>query len=202
MVADALKILVYHHHIHEILRIVAACLQPAYQVAADVAEKIVHHIIVLQHLVGQLHILVAKGLQAHVHHVADRVGNLLEIHLVSRLLDIAHGNNLRNLAGLDADALHIRHHLQCRRNSAQIPGHRLLLHQELQADILNAALLLADLAHHVIDGLGTLNITIQQGIHRQLDSLLTEAAHIDHLILQQIKLLVEICSHQPNLPVI
>ena len=55
-------------------------------------------------------------------------------------------DDLRDILRLIADALHIGNHFQRGGDLPQIPRHRLLLQQQLQAQVLDFPLLLVDLA--------------------------------------------------------
>ena len=110
-------------------------------------------------------------------------------------------DDLRDVLGLIADALHVRDHLQRRRNLAQIARDRLLLQQELEAQRLDVALLLVDLGIERRDLLCQLRICLCEGLGRERDHFLAQCAHLDHLLIQERELFIKPASHQPNLPV-
>ena len=111
------------------------------------------------------------------------------------------GDDLGDVLGLVADALHVGDHLQGGGDLAQIPGHRLLLQKQLQAQRLDGALLLVDLRVQGAHLGGQGGVSLRQGLGGQGDDLLAQGAHLDELPVQQRQLLVKLSSHYPNLPV-
>ena len=110
-------------------------------------------------------------------------------------------DDLRDVLRLIADALHVRDHLQRRRDLAQVARDRLLLEQELETQRLNIALLLVDLRVERPDLLRQLRIRLRERLGRERDDLLAQRAHLDHLPVQERELFIKPASHQPNLPV-
>ena len=100
-----------------------------------------------------------------------------------------------------ADALHIRDHLHGRGNGPQVPGHGLLLNEQLEADVLDFLLLLVDVFVLGHDPLGGFHILVQEGVGGILNGGLDHRAHVGHFLPQQPQLGIELDSHQPNLPV-
>ena len=99
------------------------------------------------------------------------------------------------------DALHIRYHFQGSGDGSQIPGHRLLLNQQLEADVFDFLLLLVYQLVFRHNPAGGFRVLAQQGLHRVLDVLLNQIAHVGHFHTQLAQLFIKFCSHQPNLPV-
>ena len=102
---------------------------------------------------------------------------LFDIRLVSH-----QNRHLRNITGMVTDSLHICNHFQCRRNNAQISGHRLLLQEQLQAEILNRLFLMVNILIIVDNFFCLVHILCDQGGNSLLDCLLDHAAHLDHFI--------------------
>ena len=111
------------------------------------------------------------------------------------------GDDLGDVLGLVADALHVGDHFQGGGDLAQVPGHRLLLQKQLQAQRLDGALLLVDLRVQGAHLGGQGGVSLRQGLGGQGDDLLAQGAHLDELPVQQRQLLVKLSSHYPNLPV-
>ena len=99
-------------------------------------------------------------------------------------------------------AFHVCNHLECRRDGAQISCDRLPLYEELKADIFYLFLLFV---HRLIichDLPRKLRVLLKESPYRLAYSLLDHVAHLYHLTVERLKLLVKSCPHQPNLPVI
>ena len=111
------------------------------------------------------------------------------------------GDDLGDVLGLVADALHVGDHFQGGGDLPQIPCHRLLLQKQLQAQGLDGALLLVDLGVQGGHPGGQGGVSLHQSLGGQGDDLLAQGTHFDELPVQQRQLLVKLSSHYPNLPV-
>ena len=115
------------------------------------------------------------------------------------VLQIQH--DLGNIVGLIADALHIRDHLQRRGDTPQVTGHRLLVQQQPQAQVLNVPLLPVDIPIQRRHLLCQRLVPGGQGAGGQRDHPLAQRAHLDQLPVQLCQLFIKTASHYPNLPV-
>ena len=111
------------------------------------------------------------------------------------------GDQLRDVIGLVADALHVGDHLQRGGDLPQVAGHRLLVQQKAQAQVLNVPLLAVDVTLQPRHLSGQGRVALRQGLGRHGDGLLTQSAHLDQLPVELGQLLVKLASHHPNLPV-
>ena len=109
--------------------------------------------------------------------------------------------DLGDVVGLIADAFHVRNHLQGRGDAAQVAGHRLLMQQQPQTQVLDVSLLPVDLPIQRRHLLGQRLIPCGQGLGGQRDHALAQRAHLDQLPMQLGQLLIKAAPHQPNLPV-
>lgn len=109
--------------------------------------------------------------------------------------------DLGNIVGLVADTLHVRDHLQGSGDLPQVAGHRLLLKQEPQAEVLDVALLAVDLVVQGRDLLRQGGIAVGEGLRGQSDDLLAQGTHLDELAVELGQLFIELTTHYPNLPV-
>lgn len=109
--------------------------------------------------------------------------------------------DLSDVCGLVADALHVRDHLQGGGDGAQIPGHRLLLEQQLHTQAFDVPLLLVDVPLRGQHGLPQAGIAVQQGLGRAGDDLLAQGTHGDKFYVEPLQLCFKFDSHYPNLPV-
>ena len=135
------------------------------------------------------------------HHGDGGPGHLAENVVMLGGAALQEGDDLGDVLGLVADALHVGDHFQGGGDLAQVPGHRLLLQQQLQAQGLDGALLLVDLRVQGAHLGGQGGVSLRQGLGSQGDDLLAQGAHFDELPVQQRQLLVKLSSHYPNLPV-
>ena len=108
---------------------------------------------------------------------------------------MGHGDNLGDVGRLDADALHVRDHLEGGGNRPQIPGHRLLLKQQLQTEPLHVPFLVGDLGCQLRQLGRQLHAACQQGLGRQGDGIFAQCAHDGELMIQLLQLFVESASH-------
>ena len=201
MVADALEILGDHQQVQGIL--------PVAGVGGDAADEGVLHLLEIgvHGVVGGKHRLCFYCIMFYVcvntfcHHRDGCPGHLAQNIVVLGGAAPEEGDDLGDVLGLVADALHIRDHFQGGGDLAQVPGHRLLLQKQLQAQGLDGALLLVDLRVQGAHLGGQGGVSLRQGLGGQGDDLLAQGAHLDELPVQQRQLLVKLSSHYPNLPV-
>ena len=103
---------------------------------------------------------------------------------------------------LIAYPLHIRYHFKCRRYFPEILCHRLLFKQQLHTKTLYFAFLFVYFRVNRKNLFGQSRIVFGQRSYGKRYCLLAHTAHCNQLVVQIFKLLVEMCSHYPNLPVI
>ena len=84
---------------------------------------------------------------------------------------------------------------------AQVARDRLLLKQQLEAEVFDVALLPVDLAVERRDPRGKTLVVFGQRTAGERDDLLAQRTHFDHFVIELRELLVKFVSHQPNLPV-
>ena len=104
-------------------------------------------------------------------------------------------DDLGDVLGLVADALHVGDHLQRGGDLPEIPGHRLLLEQQFQALGLDLPLLLVDLPVQGSDLFCQGAVPRQDGLGGEGDDLLAEGSHLDESPVQQRELLVKAAAH-------
>ena len=76
----------------------------------DGVEVIVHHIIIFYHISAQFSILFYKRIDTIRDHMNHGGSHFPDGQSLGDFADVAHCNNLSDIAGLSADALGIRHH--------------------------------------------------------------------------------------------
>ena len=76
---------------------------------------------------------------------------------------------------------------------------KLLLQQQLQAEVLHLPLLLVDLPLRLPGGACQVLVTLHQGLGRGRDGILTQGAHLDHFHVQPLQLLAKSVSHLTSL---
>ena len=201
MVPDTFKILRNHQKVKTNFTIFRIFPQHGRQFCLYPGKQGVHLVVIGHDGPGQVYIAADKGRHGVRDHTAGGRGHFRDVALALGLGigDVAQGfGNIRRLV---ADALHIGDHLQGRRDHPQIPGHRLLLQQQLHAQALNIPLLLVDPDLQGADFLGFGRAVPGQGVGHQADGLLTQSAHGDQFHMKLIQLLIKSCPHYPNLPV-
>ena len=99
-------------------------------------------------------------------------------------------DDLGDIFGLIADALHIRDHFQGCGDLPQVARDRLLLEQQLEAEGFDIPLLLVDLRVQRRDLLREAHVSVRHRLGGQCDDLFTARAHFDQFSVQQRKLLV------------
>ena len=107
-------------------------------------------------------------------------------------------DNVCDICRLVADTLHIRHHFQGRGNPAEIPGHRLLMENQLHTKTLDVTLLTVDDGVILHNFLCQLQIAVCQSFCSIGNGLFAQTAHSDHLCMQLGKLLLIKISHSIN----
>ena len=105
------------------------------------------------------------------------------------------GDDLRDVRGLIADALHVGDHLERGGDLPQIAGDGLLLQKQLQAQGLDRALLLVRLLLELPHGGRERHILLLQGLCGQADGLRAGCAHLGQLLVEGGELLVKFTSH-------
>ena len=103
--------------------------------------------------------------------------------------------------GLISNALHVGYHFKGGGNGPEVPGHRLLLEQQLQAQVLNGPLHFIDFAVVCYSSLRHCLIAFGGCIHRRGNGRFTQVPHGDQIGVQLFQLLVKAVAHHPNLPV-
>ena len=109
--------------------------------------------------------------------------------------------NLRNVRSLIPNAFHVGDHFQGGGDGPQIPGHRLLLQKQLQAQMLNGPLHFINFAVVCYGGLCHVPVALGGRIHCCSDRSLAQAPHGNEIRVQLFQLLVKAIAHHPNLPV-
>ena len=171
------------------------------QPALDLVEGVVHNVVLGDDRLCQHCITLNVGVNTFRDHMDGRERHFAQQIVVFRRTAGEILDDLRDVLGLIADALHVRDHLQRRRDLAQVARDRLLLEQELEAQRLNVALLPVDLRVERLDLLRQLRIRLRERLGRECDDFLAQCAHLDHLLIQECELFIKPASHQPNLPV-
>ena len=161
----------------------------------DSAECLVYHVIVLDHRPGQAQILPHIGIHAVGDHFDGGLRHDPDVPTLRAGPATQGGNNLGNVLRLITDALHVGDHLQRRGDHPQIPGHGLLLQQELETDGLDLPLQLVNTVSLLLSLAGVLCAALQQRLASGGNDALTLAAHLGHFPIQQLQLLVKSASH-------
>ena len=200
MVADALQVLGDHQQVDAHLAVVPLA-DEADQLVLHVQEQLVDLVVLADHALGQLQVFAHIGVNAVGDHADDAAGHLRNGHPAGEGTVGNEAGDLGDVRGLIADALHVGDHLQGRRNGTQVTGHRLLLQQQLHAQVFNVPLLLIDLPLGRHGGFPKIVVLIQQGLGGGGDTLLAQSTHPDELYIQLLQLFVEFVPHYPNLPV-
>ena len=167
----------------------------------DPVEITVHLIVGGDDLLGQVHILPDIGVHALADHADGGPGHIPQGVAGAERPAGAAEQDLGNIVGLVADTFHVRDHLQGSGDLPQVAGHRLLLKQEPQAEVLDVALLAVDLVVQGRDLLRQGGIAVGEGLRGQSDDLLAQGAHLDKLAVELGQLFIELTTHYPNLPV-
>ena len=110
-------------------------------------------------------------------------------------------NDLGDVGGLIADALHVRDHLERGGDLPQVARDGLLLQKKLQAERFDAALLLVGLLLQFCDRRGLRHVLLLERLRGQTDRAGAGRAHFGQLLIERCELLVKFASHYPNLPV-
>ena len=201
MVADALEILGDHQQVQGVLPVAGVGGDAGDQGLLHLAEIGVHGVIGSQNGLCFYCIMFYECVNTFCHHRDGCPGHLAENVVMLGGAALQEGDDLGDVLGLVADALHVGDHFQGGGDLAQVPGHRLLLQKQLQAQRLDGALLLVDLRVQGAHLGGQGGVSLRQGLGGQGDDLLAQGAHLDELPVQQRQLLVKLSSHYPNLPV-
>ena len=165
------------------------------QPALDLVEGVVHDIVLGDDRLCQHCIMLDVGVNTFCDHMDGRERHFAQQIVIFRRTAGEKLDDLRNVLGLIADALHVRDHLQRGRDLAQVARDRLLLEQELEAQRLDVALLLVDLGIERRDALRQLRIRLREGLGCERDDLLAQCAHLDHLLVQERELFIKPASH-------
>ena len=200
MVPDALQIFCNHQQVDTHLTAIPLS-QQADQFLLHIQKELVHLVIPADHGLGQAQVFPYKGVYAVGDHDDGVPGHLSDGHPADHGAVGDVQGDLRNVRCLVADALHVGDHLQRGRDGAQIPSHRLLLEQQLHAQVLDVPLFLIDLPLGGGRALPQGVISVQQGLGGGGDGLLTQGPHFDQFHIQLLQLLIESVPHYPNLPV-
>ena len=201
MVADAFEVFGDHEQVERVLPVFGVGGNLVDQPALDLIEGVVHDIVLGDDRLCQHCITLNVGVNTFRDHMDGRARHFAQQIVIFRRTSGEKLDDLRNVLGLVANALHVRDHLQRRRDLAQIARDRLLLQQELEAQRLDVALLLVDLRVERPDLLRQLRICLRERPGRERDDFLAQCAHLDHLLIQECELFIKPASHQPNLPV-
>ena len=168
----------------------------------DLIEVGIDGIVVADDLLCQQYITFYESINTICDHFYRGAGHFAHEFAVLRAAAGQERDDLGDVLGLVADALHIRDHLQRRRDLPQVARDRLLLEQQLEAEGFDIPLLLVDLRVQRRDLLREAHVSVRHRLGGQCDHLFAPRAHFDQLSVQQRKLLVKPASHHPNLPVI
>ena len=203
MIADALQIFVDQQQVRGVFAVFRILTDDLNEVRFYLDKVVVHNVVMDNDGVGLVNIFVYITIHSIHQHDHGLRRHLLDILPRKPAGHVGNGNGqLGDIRGVVADALHVRHHFHGGGDGPQVPGHRLLLDQELEAEIFDLLLFLVHQVVFLHDPLGGLHIVIQQSLDRVLDGLLDHAAHVGHFFAQLLQLFVKFQSHQPNRPVI
>ena len=109
-------------------------------------EVAVHGVVLRDDLLCQHCITFYIRVNAFRHHADGGLRHLAQEVVVLGLMAVEKADDLGDVLGLIADALHVRDHLERRGDLAQVARDRLLLKQQLEAEVFDVALLPVDLA--------------------------------------------------------
>ena len=201
MVPDPLVILGDHQQIDHGLPIPVRLLQKGDQLRLHGVEQAIHYVIILYHSPGNISILFYKSVDAVRDHADDRRGHFPDGQPLGNGTDVAQGHNFADVGGLGADSLGIGDHFQGRGHGAQVPGHRLLVQQQLQADGFDVPFLLYHLVQKLCHFPSQSGIPGEQGVGGFGNGIFAEHANGGHFRFQRFQLNIKLGSHYPNLPV-
>ena len=201
MVSDAFKIFCDHQQVERIFAVRGVLRDLADQTLLDLREVAVYGVVLRDDLLCQHCITFYIRVNAFRHHADGGLRHLAQEVVVLGLMAVEKADDLGDVLGLIADALHVRDHLERRGDLAQVARDRLLLKQQLEAEVLDVALLPVDLAVERRDPRGKTLVVFGQRTAGERDDLLAQRAHFDHFVIELRELLVKFVSHQPNLPV-
>ena len=109
--------------------------------------------------------------------------------------NIGGGDDLCNVCRLVTDALHVGDHFQRRGNDPEVPRHRLLAHQQLEAQAFDIPFVLVDLRRKMGNVQRQAAVALQQRLGGKGNGFFTQAAHSDHFLVQRVELLVKSGTH-------
>ena len=120
------------------------------------------------HQLGADSIFLDVGIHAFRDHLDDLRRHFPDMAHILRHIPLGQHcqNDLRDVGSLISDALHIRDDLHGGGDLPQVPGHRLLLEQQLQAQRFNVPLHLVDLALQRLDLFRQCAVTVLQRLRR------------------------------------
>ena len=133
MVADALEVFGDHEQVERVLPVVGVGGDLVDQPALDLVEGVVYNIVLGNDRLCQHCITLDVGVNTFCDHMDGREGHFTQQIVIFRRTAGEKLDDLRNVLGLIADALHVRDHLQRGRDLAQVARDGLLLEQELEA---------------------------------------------------------------------
>ena len=122
---------------------------------------------------------------------------------VARLADTSQmGHDLRDVGGVVADALHVRHYFHGCGDKAQVAGHRLLAEQQGHAAVLDVPFHPVDLRVALDDLLCPLGVSRAEGLQRVLHRVGGQLAHLGQQSLQgrEVGVVLCACAHIANPP--
>ena len=131
MVADALKILGDHQQVECEFTIIRVLRDALDEVLLHAREIVVHGVVLGDDLIGKRRVVLDIGVHALGHHLDGRARHLAQELAILRAAAAEERDDLGNILGLVADALHVRDHLERRRDLAQVLCHGLLLQKKL-----------------------------------------------------------------------
>ena len=201
MVTDSLQILCDHQQIQTILAVFPVSRDHVDQCFLGAVEGIVHNIVHGKYLFHQNHVLIHIGIHSGANHLLGSFCHQANILAFLSCTSMQKGDDLPDILGLVADALHVGDDFHSCADLPQIPGNGLLLKEHLQADCLNIPFHLIDF---LVVGCGfvrNLQTALQQCFHSQINGRFTGRSHFNELSMQSVKLVIKQITHYPNLPV-
>ena len=195
MIADALKILGDHQKIQRDLALPGLAGDGGDERLLDGGEVLVDQIVLPGDGAGQIHVAAHERVDALRDHGAGLLRHAADECAVKGVVAEEEGDDLRDVRGLIADALHVGDHLERGGDLPQIAGDGLLLQKQLQAQGLDRALLLVRLLLELPHGGRERHILLLQGLCGQADGLRAGCAHLGQLLVEGGELLVKFTSH-------
>ena len=197
MVADALQVLDDHEQIQGGIHLAGVGGDLLRQRMLDGVEIVVHLIVGGNDPEGSLLVLRGQGIQGIQDHLVRLLAHLdgLAHSRVALFADSDQmGDDLRDIGGMVADALHIRDHLHGGGDAAQVTCHRLLAEQQGHAAVLNVPLHVVDAAIALHHGGGSLGIGGAEGFHCSFHGIGSALPHLGQGRFQGSKVVFVLCT--------